>query len=519
MVTPTCLNTVHEMDKSQSNCRNTEKLLGLDNQMLLNDLKDSLQNRVDAVMGEVRSQMMTMKESCLSRVDELLSNQHSSQNDTSKRCSKFPGKQFEARSSLLTELFRVSHIRTIYHIFIALLFLLFLQVLVSDLIEHGRVNIGFDLIVFAFGRVRETLELWLCMFLSVVLLLYPVFHYWAHHRHLSPMVMDVAFGLFMVVYLVVMMVLPPTKAIEYDIPPASCAAVILEQIRLLMKVYGFVRSNVPRVRRSDSSSGLHCPDFNRFIFYLFVPTLVYRDNYPRTSQIRWHYVVIHLVQLLCTILFFNFLLQRYILVPFRKMGEEPLTANQLLVHLFSIVVPSIICYLSAFFGLLHGWLNAFAEITRFADRLFYRDWWNSTNFASFYRNWNVVVHDWLYEYIYLDLRPIYSKKVAALAVFAVSSVVHEYALMVVFRFFFPLLFIQFGLFGTWIYFLDVRSAVGNVLLWMCLSFGVAMDFCFYSAEWFSRVNCPSVHEDVFMNFLTSRAWSCMLNNATSISSI
>lgn len=31
-------------------------------------------------------------------------------------------------------------------------------------------------------------------------------------------------------------------------------------------------------------------------------------------------------------------------------------------------------YVLAFFAILHCWFNAFAEITRFADRLFYEDW-------------------------------------------------------------------------------------------------------------------------------------------------
>lgn len=32
-----------------------------------------------------------------------------------------------------------------------------------------------------------------------------------------------------------------------------------------------------------------------------------------------------------------------------------------------------------------------------------QDWWNSTSYARFYRTWNCVVHDWLYEYVYRDI--------------------------------------------------------------------------------------------------------------------
>ena len=49
------------------------------------------------------------------------------------------------------------------------------------------------------------------------------------------------------------------------------------------------------------------------------------------------------------------------------------------------VLPGIATYLLAFFGLLHCWMNLFAELTRFADRTFYADWWNTTSFSSYYR--------------------------------------------------------------------------------------------------------------------------------------
>lgn len=33
----------------------------------------------------------------------------------------------------------------------------------------------------------------------------------------------------------------------------------------------------------------------------------------------------------------------------------------------------------------------------------FQDWWNSTSFSNYYRTWNVVVHDWLYTYVYKDV--------------------------------------------------------------------------------------------------------------------
>jgi hypothetical protein len=51
--------------------------------------------------------------------------------------SAFPKKIFRMRSSVLTELLEVSHIRSIRQIFISILVLLFLQVSITDLFERG----------------------------------------------------------------------------------------------------------------------------------------------------------------------------------------------------------------------------------------------------------------------------------------------------------------------------------------------------------------------------------------------
>ena len=73
--------------------------------------------------------------------------------------------------------------------------------------------------------------------------------------------------------------------------------------------------------------------------------------------------------------------------------------------------------------------NLFGELTRFGDRLFYEDWWNVKDFASYYRKWNIVVHEFLYYYIYQDtIRFGLSHKrslIPKYLVFIVSVIIHE----------------------------------------------------------------------------------------------
>lgn len=54
-----------------------------------------------------------------------------------------------------------------------------------------------------------------------------------------------------------------------------------------MKNHAFVRSNIPRVlvaiQKSESRKDGKdlVPTFQKFIYFMFAPTLIYRDQYPR----------------------------------------------------------------------------------------------------------------------------------------------------------------------------------------------------------------------------------------------
>ena len=43
---------------------------------------------------------------------------------------------------------------------------------------------------------------------------------------------------------------------------------------------------------------------------------------------------------------------------------------------FSCMLPGTVVLVLGFFAILHSWLNAFAEMTRFADRMFYKVCWH-----------------------------------------------------------------------------------------------------------------------------------------------
>ena len=117
----------------------------------------------------------------------------------------------------------------------------------------------------------------------------------------------------------------------------------------------------------------------------------------------------HFGQVVLCLVFIYYIFDQYFVPQFEKTGisdchkHNSASVTALLQQAFGVTLPAFLVFLLAFFAILHSWLNAFAEMLRFADREFYKDWWNSRSFSNYYRTWNVVVHDWLYTYIYTDI--------------------------------------------------------------------------------------------------------------------
>ena len=53
-----------------------------------------------------------------------------------------------------------------------------------------------------------------------------------------------------------------------------------------------------------------------------------------------------------------------------------------------MAVPASYFWLVIFYSTFHVWLNFLAELSQFADRRFYSDWWNAGNLSEYWRKWN-----------------------------------------------------------------------------------------------------------------------------------
>uniref|UniRef100_A0A3B4AMA8 Uncharacterized protein n=1 Tax=Periophthalmus magnuspinnatus TaxID=409849 RepID=A0A3B4AMA8_9GOBI len=303
---------------------------------------------------------------------------------------------------VFSELFEINHIRTIYHMFLAIFLIFSLSTLTVDYLEHGRLVLEFDLLFYAFGKLGVVTWAWTIMFLYTLLVPYRLLDSWGSLYHKSPSKLGLSLGFGLVLCALQTCVLglfPVYVVVHNQLPPASRFIVILEQIRFLMKTYSFIRESVPLIINNPPKEGENprFPTFSSYLYFLFCPTLIYRESYPRNSRIRWKYVGI----LLC--LFYGFYILERLCVPvFRPDTNQTFSKRSMVLAVFHSILPGTMLLLLCFFAFLHCWLNLFAELMRFADRMFYKDWWNSYSFANYYRTWNVVVHDFLYYYGYRD---------------------------------------------------------------------------------------------------------------------
>ncbi|KAI5641789.1 MBOAT, membrane-bound o-acyltransferase family domain-containing protein [Phthorimaea operculella] len=383
---------------------------------------------------------------------------------------------------------------------------------IYDLVESGKVNVGLTAVKHGFGDIRRGAKLWLFDFI-VALAFYPALRIYAIGANILRKYPGLnriwaGVGVFGVVGLEILLVAVPMWDLSREhLALGSSITVTCEMFRLLMKVYAVASVCAPRCHGDDTP----LPSFNHYLYYLFAPTLVYRDSYPRTKKIRWGVVIFHFLEVAAIIFYNSFLWERFILPYWSDYGKQPKVEAGVVVRgMFSCVLPGVISFLCGFYCLLHAWLNAFAEMLTFADRLFYEEWWASTRMSMYYRAWNRVVHSWLRDHIYRPLAPRTGRAFSTVAVFLVSAIAHEVILSLSFGYFYPVLLLQFGVLGLLL--VPLSSAVGrrfpnsfNLLMWLSFFIGNGILWSLYPMEFFARKNCPPSEND---SFFIPKSWSC-----------
>ncbi|CAF1226940.1 unnamed protein product [Rotaria sp. Silwood1] len=428
---------------------------------------------------------------------------------------------FISRNSLLTDLFQISHIRGLRSVLIAILIILVIQVTINDIIEDGRINLDFGLIFKCFADLHVALFIWLIMQLSTAIIVFMGFYSWTKNRcnHNKDLKFyDTIWLLMYLTYIVLFLVLPCRQIMKHQLGFASALIVLFEQLRQLMKTHAFIRENVEKVLLSVESKindeKFHYPNFSYYLYFLFAPTLIYRDQYPRNTIIRWNFVLQMFGEFIASMLYIYYVVVRFCIPTYANLKHTEITLPMFISVLFDSIMPGSLFFLLSFYGFSHCWLNAFAEMLRFADRMFYNDWWNSTTFAAYYRTWNVVLHDWFYTYVYKEIYVLTGQKnrsIPAICVVLLSAIFHEYVLVFSLGFFYPVMFLLFGVVGLafQLFLPRQKGAMYNILIWLLLLIGVSLQSCLYFMETYARKSCPP--NNTFWDKLIPRSFVCRMS--------
>ncbi|KAK6009290.1 hypothetical protein OSTOST_25806, partial [Ostertagia ostertagi] len=118
--------------------------------------------------------------------------------------------------------------------------------------------------------------------------------------------------------------------------------------RIAMKLHSFLRENMPRAIARKTSGAV----VQRMI-----------QGASKRQLCTSHASLL--------IEFVNLQFTQYVFPGMDSQDYTTLSVRSIVLSLFAGIVPGIVCLVSLFYGLLHSWLNGFAELMRFGDRQFY----------------------------------------------------------------------------------------------------------------------------------------------------
>ncbi|KAF2687622.1 sterol o-acyltransferas-like protein 2 [Lentithecium fluviatile CBS 122367] len=219
-----------------------------------------------------------------------------------------------------------------------------------------------------------------------------------------------------------------------------------------------------------------------------LPTLVYELEYPRDEHINWWYVAEKSAATLGVIWVMIIVSQAYlypIIVETVRHKDAGMSLEQRWKDfpwvVFDMLFPLLLEQLLAWYVIWECLLNVLAEVTKFADRGFYGDWWNSVSWDQYARDWNRPVHSFLLRHVYHSSISAFhlSKTQATFVTFLLSAVVHEVLMFCLFKkvrgYLFALQLSQIPLAAlSRTKLMKGRDTLGNITFWVGLFIGPSL---------------------------------------------
>ncbi|KAN0025440.1 hypothetical protein ACTFIU_003701 [Dictyostelium citrinum] len=310
-------------------------------------------------------------------------------------------------------------------------------------------------------------------------------------------------------------IIPSGSIIAFSPNPASGIVVMILICTFSMKIISYAYENSKQRKLNPDNKKFVIDPTNTSIYpnnlslrstywFMLVPTLVYQLSYPRSPKIRKGYLLRRIVEALSLSLLILWMVNQYML-PLVQNSIEPLEKIDIVLiveRIMKLSLPNLYVWLLGFYVFFHLYLNIVAEITRFGDREFYRDWWNSTGLDYFWRTWNMPVHHWMVVLIYTPMRRRgFSKNMGYFMCFFVSAVFHELVISIPFHSL--KLWGFFGIMSQMVLIALTKNLMngrnlGNVIFWISIVLGQPLvvllyyrNFVLENPEWYRNVEPPT----------------------------
>ncbi|XP_059167805.1 diacylglycerol O-acyltransferase 1-like isoform X2 [Physella acuta] len=230
-------------------------------------------------------------------------------------------------------------------------------------------------------------------------------------------------------------------------------------------------------------------------YFMFAPTLCYELNFPRSARIRKRFLAKRIIEMVFLCWLMVALMQQWI-VPAVNNARQPLAemeAFKMLERLLKLSIPNHLIWLVFFYWFFHSTLNVVAELLRFGDRVFYKDWWNAETVSEFWQHWNIPVHRFATRHVYKPLLSTgCSRFTASCFVFLLSAFFHEYLISVPLRMFKTWAFMGMLMQVPTAYLTSkfVRGKWGNITMWLSLILGQPVAILAYFHDYYIVHSLP-----------------------------
>ncbi len=465
-----------------------------------NNTTESIYEKIESLKEEVnlvdqkRALFFSKLDSLSQSNKQYSTNDNNNQNDKNykdENSSNFKLKKFYKQESLLSELMKKNNYQTIYNIFLSFLLIniaiFTLQGVIEDkfVVNFSNLFKHFDggLILLKFMIFKH---LWAIF--SIVIINFVIIKLGRNNIKKINIIFIISL---MISFAILFSFFKPNKEFSMTIrilhytDNLSCLFKLISYYfeKVLLLSYNNLKPKLSPEIIAEESSNKSCilidngdeelkinfkntiisKEIKNFFYFYYVPTLIYRDAYPRIKKINFFMILIHFINLNFSITFL-FLIIELKFFPLIQDKNFDFLKNDFIRTLVTFCLYSMILLFVIFFGFFHSYFNLLAEILRFGDKNFYSDFFNSLNPNDFMLKLSNYYNDFFEFYLTKILQDYIPRELGKIILYV--------------------FFIEYIL----------SSSMNN----FCPVFGLTIVFCYLASFPFKLIE---IHQKQFLNWL------------------